>query len=202
MIQPAKPMKLGTRKCKVCKTVFQKTTPLHCLCSGACAITHLKAAGEKRVKQERTKERAETKKKLIALKSINDLIKEAQSAFNAYIRERDKDQLCICCDKPYGTNAIGGDFDCGHYRSRGAAGHLRFNEDNAFGQRKYCNTYLSGNVQGMRRGMIKRIGMEKVLAIENNNMLHKWMREELIEIKRAYKLKLKELKQEKAKLAA
>jgi hypothetical protein len=91
---------------------------------------------------------------------------------------------------------------CSRPRDHGRWDCARIQPSNAFGQRKYCNTYLSGNVQGMRRGMIKRIGMEKVLAIENNNMLHKWMREELIEIKRAYKLKLKELKQEKAKLAA
>lgn len=189
-----KPKKLGTRKCKQCKAVFQKVTPLHCLCSGACAITHMNAQAEKRGAADALKSRKETKQKLAAMKGVNTLIKEAQTAFNAFIRYRDKDLLCICCDKPYGTNATGGDFDAGHYRSRGAAGHLRFNEDNCFGQRKYCNTYQSGNVQGARQGMIKRIGLARVEAIESNNESHKWGREELIVIKETYKIKLKELK--------
>lgn len=194
-------MILKTRKCKVCKTVFQKKTPLHSICSGACATKHLIAQNEKKKAKALTESKRETKLKLDAMKSINDLIKEAQTAFNAFIRERDKNELCICCDKTYGTNHLGGDFDAGHYRSRGAAGHLRFNEDNCFGQRKYCNTYLSGNVQGMRQGMIKRIGIDRVVAIETNNTTHKWTREELVEIKATYKAKLKELKKQE-RLAA
>lgn len=188
-------MILKTRKCKVCKTEFMQKTPLHSLCSGACAIKHLIAQNEKRKARELIESRRATKLKLDAIKSINDLIKEAQTAFNAFIRYRDKDLTCICCDKPYGTNALGGDFDAGHYRSRGAAGHLRFDEDNCFGQRKYCNTYQSGNVQGMRRGMIKRIGIDRVVAIETNHEIKKWSREELIELKAQYKLKLKQLKE-------
>lgn len=200
MITQAKPPKQKT--CKACKSKFMPVKQMQCVCDFNCAAVHAENLRVKREKLEALKSKRETKKKLVLLKSINDLIKEAQAAFNAFIRFRDKDQLCICCSKPYGTNAVGGDFDCGHYRSRGAAGHLRFNEDNAFGQRKYCNTYLSGNVQGMREGMIKRIGLQRVLDIENNNETHKWTREELIEIKNTYKLKLKELKQQKEQLAA
>ena len=124
------------------------------------------------------------------MKSIPQLIKEAQFSFNAFIRFRDRNELCICCDKPLGTNELGGNFDCGHFRSRGSAGHLRFNEDNAFGQRKYCNTYGALN---FRAGVIKRIGLDRTLAIENNNATHKWDKAELIAIKELYKRKLKEL---------
>lgn len=187
-------MILKTRKCKVCKTEFQKKTPLHSICSGACATKHLIAQNEKKKAKALTESKRETKLKLDAIKSINDLIKEAQTAFNAFIRERDKNELCICCDKPYGTNHLGGDFDAGHYRSRGAAGHLRFNEDNCFGQRKYCNTYHAGD---FRQGVIKRIGIDRTVAIETNNSTHKWTREELIEIKATYKDKLKNLKNKK-----
>jgi len=183
--------KLKTRKCKVCKEVFQKKTPLHCLCSGACATKHMLAQNVKKKAKEQLEDRRETKKKLDAIKSIPKLIAEAQAEFNAFIRERDKDQLCICCNKPYGTNALGGNFDAGHFRTRGAAGHLRFNEDNCFGQRKYCNTYHAGD---FRAGVIKRIGLVRTLAVENNNDIKKWTREDLIEIKNKYKLKTKELK--------
>lgn len=187
-------MKQKTCKNKLCKKKFTPVKFAQCVCDWSCAIEYNLQNKAKEGAIKRKIERAERVKKLSALKSINDLIKEAQTAFNAFIRERDKNELCICCDKPYGTNHLGGDFDCGHFRSRGAAGHLRFNEDNAFGQRKYCNTYLSGNVQGMRAGMIKRIGIERVDAVENNNEVHKWTKEELIAIKNEYKLKLKQLR--------
>ena len=182
------------KRCKSCKEKFTPARPLQSCCGINCAIAHANRLKAKESTQQRKLERAERKIKLNAIKTIPELIKEAQTAFNAFIRERDKSLLCICCDKPYGTNDLGGDFDCGHYRSRGAAGHLRFNEDNAFGQRKYCNTYLSGNVQGMRQGMIKRIGIDRVMSVELNNETHKWTKEELISIKLKYRAKLKELK--------
>ncbi|MEY2630760.1 MAG: hypothetical protein RLZZ469_1657 [Bacteroidota bacterium] len=194
--------KLGKRKCKSCGEVFQKTSMTQSVCSIACAIAHANVLKAKREAYVAKKERSETREKRMALKTIPELIKEAQTAFNAWIRYRDRNSLCICCEKPLGEFATGGDFDCGHYRSRGAAGHLRFNEDNAFGQRKYCNTYLSGNVQGMREGMIKRIGIERVRAIETNNETHKWTKEELIEIKRHYREKLKQAKTEEERKVA
>ena len=187
-------MKQKTCKNKLCKKKFTPVKFAQIVCCWECAHEYNLQNKAKESAIKRKIERAERVKKLSELKSINDLIKEAQVAFNAFIRERDKSELCICCNKPYGTNHLGGDYDCGHFRSRGAAGHLRFNEDNAFGQRKYCNTYLSGNVQGMRAGMIKRIGLERVEAVENNNEVHKWTKEELISIKNEYKLKLKQLR--------
>jgi len=186
-----KPPKLKTRKCKVCRNVFMKTSITQSVCSIDCGITHAKALRIKNEAYKARKEKAETREKIRALKSVPDLIKEAQTAFNAWIRYRDRNSLCICCDKPLGEFETGGNYDCGHYRSRGAAGHLRFNEDNAFAQRKYCNTYLSGNPLGMREGMIKRIGLARVVAIETNNTPHKWTKEELLNLKKHYKEKLK-----------
>ena len=177
-------------KCIICKAPYTKRTTTQRVCGVACAVKHANNLADIANREQDKKSRRETKAKLAAMKSIPDLIKETQIVFNAYIRERDKNQLCICCDKPYGTNHLGGSFDAGHYRTRGSAGHLRFNEDNCFGQRKYCNTYGADN---FRAGVIKRIGIERTLAIENNNASIKWTREALAEIKRKYKAKLKEL---------
>lgn len=196
MIVAAKPLK--PKPCKACRAMFVPAKKLQSVCDWQCAALHAENLRIKREASEAKRVRKETKQKLDAMRSIPQLIAKAQAAFNAYIRWRDKYLPCICCDKPYGTNETGGDFDCGHYRSRGAAGHLRFNEDNAFGQRKYCNTYLSGNVHGMRSGMIKRIGLARVEAIENNNTPHKWEREELIAIEAHYKAKLKLAQKEAA----
>lgn len=81
----------------------------------------------------------------------------------------------------------------GHYRSTGSASHLRFNEDNVHRQLVYCNRYGAGRAVDYRLGLINRIGLQRVEALEADNQPHKWTREELIAIKEKYKQKLKEL---------
>ena len=44
-----------------------------------------------------------------------------------------------------------------------------------------------------RIGLIQRIGLERVEALESSNAPHKWQREELIEVAQKYRQKLKEL---------
>lgn len=139
-------------------------------------------------------ERASIKARKEAIKTIPDLIKEAQREFNAYIRARDADQLCICCGNPLGTGEVGGAFDCGHYRSTGSAPHLRFDERNAHAQRKVCNRWGAGRAVDYRIGLVARIGLEAVEALESDNTHHKWTREGLIEVRDTYRAKLKELK--------
>ena len=52
----------------------------------------------------------------------------------------------------------------GHYRSIGAAAHLRFNEDNVHKQSGEQNVYKSGNIEAYRKNLIKKIGLERVEA--------------------------------------
>jgi len=167
-------------------------------CSYPCAKAWVDARNAKlkaqKAKQEAKIDRQITKQRKEALKTRNDYIKEAQVAFNAYIRERDKNQLCICCGKPLALDAVGGGFDCGHYRSTGSAPHLRFNEDNAHGQRKVCNRYGAGRAVDYRLGLIQRIGLRRVEALEAENTPAKFDIDELKAIKEHYKTKLKELK--------
>lgn len=130
-----------------------------------------------------------------ALETIPELIAAAQVAFNEFIRTRDAQKPCICCGKPLGEGDIGGAFDCGHYRSRGAAPHLRFDERNAHAQRKFCNRYGAGRVVEYRLGLIQRIGLEAVDELESNNTPHKWTADELRAIRAEYKAKTKRLKE-------
>jgi hypothetical protein len=185
-------MKLTTRKCKNCGTTFQKLSPLHSLCSPKCAIAHSKVLEVKRERSEKRLALAETREKLQAIKPLTKYAHEAQAVFNQYIRERDKDQPCISCGTTKDVQ-----YCAGHFRTRGAAGHLRFNEDNVHRQcNQYCNLNLSGNLLLYRENLIKKIGIERVSALENNNQTHKWTKEELIQIKQTYKQKLKQLKAE------
>lgn len=159
------------------------------VCSPACA--------SKKVRADKKAERAQTRKRKEAIKTIPDLIKEAQHAFNVYIRERDKDKPCISCGKPpKEIIEFQGGRDAGHYRSVGSAGHLRYCEDNCHAQCVKCNQWKAGNAVDYRIGLIARIGQVRVEALEGDNTPHKWTREELIEIKEMYRRKLRELKKE------
>ena len=175
----------NAKPCQHCGSEFTPARPLQRVCSAICAA--------RKVKADKKTEAATTKARKEALKRIPDYIKDAQHAFNAFIRQRDQLQPCICCGMPLTLDAIGGGFDCGHYRSTGSASHLRFHEDNAHGQRKVCNRYGAGRAVDYRIGLIARIGIERVEALEHSNAVHKWTKDELIEITQVYRTKLKEM---------
>jgi 5-methylcytosine-specific restriction endonuclease McrA len=147
----------------------------------------------KRAKAQQKAERAKDREKKQAFKKIPELIADAQIAFNAFTRERDKDKGCFVCGRPF-TSEIGRRLQAGHVRSRGAAGHLRFNEDNCLGECEGCNGPHGAKPHQIKAGAIARIGQDKWGALEADNTPHKWSREELIQIKEAYRKKLKELK--------
>ena len=188
-----KPFQAKPRHCEVCETLYTPQRMGQKVCGAACAVKNAKAHRKEIVLRARV-ERALIKKRKEAIKTIPDLIKEAQREFNAYIRARDADQLCICCGSPLGTGEVGGAFDCGHYRSTGSASHLRFDERNAHAQRKVCNRWGAGRAVDYRIGLVARIGLSAVEALESDNTPHKWTRDELIAIRDEYRKKLKEVK--------
>ena len=147
------------------------------------------------------KEKAEDRVKSEAMKTKPELTKIAQQAFNAYIRERDYGLNCICCDKPiaWGSGATGGVCDAGHYLSVGARVNLRFNEDNVHCQNKQCNLYKSGNAVNYRTGLIKKIGLGRVEALESDHALKHYSKDDLREIAATYRAKTRQL--EKARNA-
>ena len=182
--------------CPHCRGKLETGQRIHPACIDGYAEAQAekaKRADAKAARMAAKVDRALTKKRKEAIKTIPDLIKEAQREFNAYIRARDADQLCICCGNPLGTGEVGGAFDCGHYRSTGSASHLRFDERNAHAQRKVCNRWGAGRAVDYRIGLVARIGLEAVEALECSNAPHKWTRDELIAIRDTYKAKLKEI---------
>jgi hypothetical protein len=113
-------------------------------------------------------DRAEIKVRKEALKSRGDHANEAQAAINRYVRLRDAHLGCISCDKPA---SWGGQWHCSHFRSVGAAAHLRFNLWNMNKSCSQCNTYLSGNIMVYRPRLVEKIGAEKVEWLECNQDL-------------------------------
>ena len=183
-------------KCRICKGLFTKHRPLQSICGDtACIVESVYRAKAKREKLEK----AQTREKLKALATKPELVKKAQMAFNAYIRARDYGKPCICCGEPIAwgkTKSTGGVCDAGHYLSTSARPNLRFNEDNCHAQSKYDNNYLAGNAVNYRINLIKRIGLERVEALESDHELKHWSKDELLEIAAAYKAKLKALTKE------
>ena len=175
------------KRCKVCKEEFIPSRMGQKVCGPDCASQMAKKMREK-------VERAEDRRKKEALKTRSQWMKEAQIAFNAYIRERDKNRPCICCGRPLADSGVGGGFDCGHYRSVGSAPHLRFNEDNAHGQTKQCNRWGAGRAVDYRIGLIRRIGLEAVEVLESDQTPRHYSIEDLKEIIQTYRAKLKDLK--------
>lgn len=191
-------------RCAHCKKRLDPERPSQ-IVHMECAAAYVCAQHDKREREEAKKarmaakvERATTRARKEVAKTIPQLIKEAQVAFNAFIRERDRGMRCICCRRSLGAGDVGGGFDCGHYRSVGSAPHLRFDERNAHGQTKFCNRYGAGRAVDYRIGLAARYGLAVVEALESDNRVHKWTREELIAIKQTYVRKLRELKKETA----
>ena len=172
------------KKCKVCAKPFTPVRPMQSVCSPKCALTKVRA--------EKKAEREDTKKRRQALETKPELVKKAQAAFNTYIRLRDKGKQCISCDTMLGDQP--NTYDAGHMRSVGSAPHLRFDENNVHGQCKHCNQYLAGNVINYRLRLIQRIGIEEVERIESDNQPKHYTKDELREIAKLYRDKIKALK--------
>jgi hypothetical protein len=183
------------KKCKVCKTEFNPTRPMQKVCSPMCALEVSRQVAQKKATKEAQEDRKKTREKLDAMRTKPQLVKVAQTAFNAFVRARDAGKPCICCGKPLGTEP--NSFDAGHYRSVGSAPHMRFVEDNVHGQTKYCNNYLASNPVGYRKGLIERIGLDAVEKIEADQTVRKYTHEGLVEIARHYNAEARRLKKER-----
>lgn len=188
------------RKCKVCSAWFipaydniRWCCPEH---GAEYALHELEKKKERQRKANIKKERAEWRKRKEAVKPLKHWEDATQRVVNDYIRERDRDLPCISC----GTwNTV--QWEAGHFRSRGAASHLRYNEDNIHKQCHRCNAELSSNAIPYRIALIEKIGLERVEALENNNTPHRFTREELKGIRMHYRALMRALIKQRGEAA-
>lgn len=187
-------MKLKPRKCAACKQPFMPFNSMAKACGIDCAV---RLARAKKQKQNIAEEKAE---KAIARKAKQQFKENdtrhlkalAQKTFNAFIRERDKEEGCISCYKP--STWTGGLWHAGHYLTTGANPQLRFNELNVNKQCSQCNLFLSGNVAVYKAMLENKIGKAAVEALENDNTKANYRAEDYRQIIQTYRQKLKELK--------
>ncbi|NIX95320.1 ninG protein [Pseudomonas fulva] len=198
-------MRVGQAKPKKCRAPgcgkpFHPTMTTQRVCSPACALAmakdpKLQKVAAKAITKQKRQDLQERREKL---KTKGEHLREAQASFNAYIRERDRlaGYACISSGRPLDWN--GNAVDAGHYRSTGAAPHLRFDENNCHAQSKHDNRYLSGNVAEYRLGLIQRIGLAAVEALEADQAPRRYTIEDLQAIKALYRQKLRDLKRKAA----
>ena len=172
------------KKCKNCGDLFtpmRSTLQKYCI-KPACLTVLIETEKAKKWVKEKAKKKQE-------LMTVQDWVKIAQQAFNAYIRERDKGNNCISCGKiPKKPNA-------GHYFNANNHWNVRFDEDNVHIQCEHCNTYLSGNLIYYTDGLREKIGTERInQLIEKARITRKYTVNELKEITRVYKEKIKNIK--------
>ena len=128
----------------------------------------------------------------MAVKKKTNLKLKLDRIFSEFIRKRDSKNgyfKCISCGqiKPYAQA------DCGHYINRQ---HMstRFDEVNCNGQCRSCNRFDEGNIQGYRKGLIQKYGLQATdfLEIKKTQTKHYTDFEYGVLIK-YYQKKLKEL---------
>ena len=190
---------MSFKKCRVCKNKFAVELPKQIVCTPSCALAYNFTQQEKAKVQKEKAFRAETTRLKQTIKTKGEWIKEAQAAFNKYIRVRDAGQSCISCDKPISeieggqSWKIGGAWDAGHYVSVGANCSLRFEElnchrqcksDNA-GAGKYAKKTATVDKE-YRKRLIDKIGIEKVEWLEGPHPIVKLSIEDIKEIKAKY----------------
>lgn len=187
--------------CPICSTEYIPRSSLQKVCHNyKCALEFNRLAdakiadrkNRKREKEERAAWR-ERKADVKPLKHWEDL---TQRVVNDYIRERDRELPCISC----GTFTTV-QWEAGHFRSRGAASHLRYNEDNIHKQCHRCNAELSSNAIPYRIALVEKIGLERVEALENNNTPHRFTREELKGIRMHYRALMRALIKQRGEAA-
>jgi hypothetical protein len=182
------------KKCRVaeCRASFVPQRLGQAVCSPACAIAD---AATNQVNQQKAKkslaqvERREIKVRKEKIKSRAQHMKDAQTAFNAWIRERDIGLPCVSCGRHHN-----GQWHAGHYRTVGGNPELRFEPLNAWRQCAPCNNHKSGDIVNYRIELVRRIGAEAVEWLEGPHEAKKYTVEELKAMTADYRAKTRELK--------
>lgn len=123
-------------------------------------------------------------------------MRKADEAFSLFIRTRDSQNYegkafkCISCQRVLSIDQA----DCGHYVNRSHMS-LRFNESNCSAQCRFCNRFQEGNIQDYRKGLIQKIGLQKVELLEAaKNVTNKISNFELEILAKHYKEATKKFK--------
>lgn len=183
------------RKCKECLQPFVPIRAMQPVCeSFSCKVAYASKVAARSAAKRMAAERRVIRSRKEQIKPARKLKAEAQAAFNAFIRARDlaAGHNCICCGKPFEPQKPGGSVDAGHFLSRGSHPNLAFDERNCFAQRKNCNRPGGTTAAAFRLGVIARIGLEAVEALEADTTPSRYRADDYRRIRDEYRKKTKE----------
>lgn len=175
-------MKQKKCKNKSCGVKFTPFNSMQKACSPKCALNMVQ---EKKAKDEKKQANADRKKLRESDRSW--WLKEAQKAFNKWVRQRDELEPCISCGRHHR-----GQYHAGHYRTVGANPELRFEPLNCHKQCSACNNHKSGNVVEYRINLVSKIGEKDLLWLEGPHEPKHYTIPDLREIRDKYKALCKE----------
>jgi hypothetical protein len=182
-----------SRDCEACGKQFQPFQTFQRVCAkAACA----KRFVDRKKKDAERRERESVKLRRDALKTLGDWTKEAQIAFNAWIRERDRALPCVSCGDALLVRgkAFRPDlYHAGHYMTTGARPELRFDPANVHKQCAQCNLHLHGNTALFRLALLERIGQAEVDRLEGPQEPKRYRPDDLKAIRDEYRAQLKAL---------
>ncbi len=179
------------KKCRnpECRSLFVPVRSLQVACCPACALVVARQKQARERKSLQQMERREIRAAKERLKGRAEHMREAQAAFNAYIRLRDADQPCISCGRHHD-----GQYHAGHYRTAGANPELRFSEENVHKQCAPCNNHKSGDIVNYRINLVRKIGADRVEWLEGPHEPLRLSIDDLKTIKKKYRAAARELK--------
>lgn len=183
------------------------STPIGYFHSSQCRFDYAtKKPKELKVKADKFREDKNKKeKKEFNTNDIPKQLKLTQKSFNKlrvlqeleWFNSRGIEPYCISCGKTHM------DWCCGHYKTVGSQGRLRFDEKNTYLQcNRYCNMALSGNIAGSKTtrgytaGLFVRFGEAAQSIIdhcESNTAVKKWKGAELQSLRSALNKRIIEL---------
>lgn len=121
--------------------------------------------------------------------SRSTLMRNADDAFSLFIRTRDSQPYqgrafrCISCQRILPIQQA----DCGHFINRSHMS-LRFSELNCNAQCRHCNRFDEGNFTGYERGLIQKLGEQRVRLLQaQRNVTNKISNFELQILAKHYK---------------
>ncbi|KJZ41334.1 recombination protein NinG [Pseudomonas fluorescens] len=189
MSLPAKQPRPKTCINEECRASFVPQRLGQKVCSPACGLATKDVNADKARKALADVGRKELRAAKERVKPKGQYMREAQTAFNAWVRERDAKLPCISCGRHHE-----GKYDAGHYRTVGSNPALRFEPLNCHRQCSPCNTHKSGDIVNYRIELLKRIGAELVEWLEGKHEPKRYTIEDLKAITAEYRAKTRELR--------
>jgi len=176
-----------------CRTSFVPARLGQKVCGWACGLA-IAPANQERVRKAIAEiGRKELRAAKEKVKARSQYMKETQTAFNAWIRQRDLGLPCVSCGRHHN-----GQWHAGHYRTVGGNPELRFEPLNVWRQCAPCNNHKSGDIVNYRIELVKRIGADRVEWLEGPHEAKKYTIEELKAMTAEYRAKTRELKKGQA----